>query len=84
MSLKILNIREGTGNSKYIADVLWDGEILKGVKFGDKRYQQYKDRTSLKLYSHLDHGDKERLRLFHIRHKNNNGISAVLSKKYLW
>ena len=32
----------------------------KKVPFGDKRYQQYKDSTPLKLYKDLDHGDPER------------------------
>jgi hypothetical protein len=80
----VVEIREGKGNSKYEADIFWNGELLKNVSFGDRRYQQYKDRTPLKLYSKLDHMDKDRLRLFHIRHRNNNGPSAVLSKKYLW
>ena len=83
-SMEIISIKEGQGHSKYIADVVIDGVLYKGVKFGDKRYQHYKDRTYLKLYSHLDHGDKERLRLFHLRHKKNNGPSALLSKRFLW
>lgn len=71
---KVLEIREGRKNAKYEADIIWNGELLKNVSFGDRRYQHYKDSTALKLYSKLDH----------IRHRNNNGPSAVLSKKYLW
>ena len=43
-------------NTKYVA-ILPDG---KRVNFGDKRYQQYEDRKPLKLYSNLDHHDKEK------------------------
>ena len=82
--VKLLDIKAGPGDSKYVADVLIDGIVYKNVKFGSKRYQHYKDRTPLKLYSHLDHNDKERLRLFYARHRNNNGPAAMLSKKYLW
>lgn len=81
---KVIQIREGKGNVKYEADIIWNGEFMKSVPFGHKSYEQYKDRTPLKLYSKLDHINKERLRLFHARHRNNNGPSAMLSKKYLW
>ena len=80
----VLEIRKGKRNAKYEADIIWNGELLKNVSFGNRFYEHYKDRTPLKLYSKLDHGDKERLRLFHARNRNNNGPSATLSKKYLW
>jgi len=69
---------------KYRATVLVNGELYKDVDFGDTRFEQFKDSTPLKLYSHLDHNDTKRLRLYHIRHKNNNGIAGLLAKKYLW
>lgn len=56
------------------------------VDFGDNRYQQYKDRTPLKLYSNLDHLDKVRRDRYYARHnKNYPKYSADwFSKKYLW
>ena len=56
------------------------------VDFGDKRYQQYKDSSPLKAYSHLDHGDKKRRERYYQRHsKSYPPYSADwLSKKYLW
>ena len=65
------------------------------VNFGDKRYQQYKDLVPLKLYTKLNHGDKERRRRYlarahGIRDKNgkltkNDPTSAnYWSIKYLW
>jgi hypothetical protein len=57
---------------------------FKIVNFGSRDHQHYKDRTPLKLWSHLDHNDNARRDRFYARHKNNNGIAAQLSKKYLW
>lgn len=65
------------------------------IHFGDTRYEHYKDTTPLKLYSHLDHNDKERRRLYRARHQkitNLKGEPAYKSKKsaaywswnYLW
>ena len=30
------------------------------IRWGSVNYQQYKDKTPLKLYNHLDHNNKER------------------------
>jgi len=58
----------------------------KHVDFGDRRYQQFRDSTPLKLYSYLDHGDNERRNRYYIRHsKNYPKYSADwFSKKFLW
>lgn len=40
------------------------------VDFGATAYEQYKDSTPLKLYAHLNHGDKERRRLYLARATN--------------
>lgn len=86
-----IKFKPGTGNYKYTA-ILPNG---KEVSFGDKRYQQYKDRTPLKLYSNLDHSNSERRKNYRKRHgalKNTNGIRYVdikhspawFSWRYLW
>lgn len=64
------------------------------VQFGDQRYEHYKDRTPLKLYSYLDHRDKERRKKYIARHKKimRNGKPAYqqrftpswFSWNYLW
>ena len=65
------------------------------VDFGDKRYQQYKDSTPLKLYSSLNHNDKNRRKNYlarsrGIKNKNgdltkNNPLGAnYWSIRYLW
>ena len=38
------------------------------IHFGDIRYQQYKDKTPLKLYSYLDHNTPKRRELYYKRH----------------
>jgi hypothetical protein len=58
------------------------------LNFGDKRYQQYEDKTGLNLYSKLDHFDKKRRNNYHSRHSKNvkQGIfsPAYFSMEYLW
>ena len=57
------------------------------VPFGQIGYQQYKDATGLKLYSNLNHLDKERRRLYRLRHDGeakNKFSSGYWSWKYLW
>ena len=37
---------------------------IRHIDFGDNRYQQYKDRTPLKLYKSKNHGNRRRMALF--------------------
>jgi len=67
-------------NKKYMA-VFKD----KTVHFGDDRYQQYKDKTKLKLYSNLNHNDMKRKNSYYSRHGKADLHSAKwFSHKYLW
>jgi len=85
MNVKLLKIEKSPAKfKKYRADALIDGEVYKNVDFGDVRFEQFKDRTPLKLYSSMDHGDTKRLRLYHERHRWNNGPAGLLSKRFLW
>lgn len=64
------------------------------IHFGSNTHEQYKDSTPLKLYSHLDHGDKERRANYRARHEKvmKDGKPAYLDKEspayysyhYLW
>lgn len=76
----------GTGNKKYKVEIYEKGIKIKTVQFGAKGYNQYKDKTPLKLYSKLDTLDKERKRLYYIRHKKTYPKYSAdwFSKKYLW
>ena len=65
---------------------------LKKIPFGDKRYEQYEDKTNLQAYKKLNHYDKERRRLYKIRHnyhykksiQNKIYSPSYFSMKYLW
>ena len=65
------------------------------LKADGKGYFHYKDSTGLGLYSHLDHGDKERKKRYRDRHSKillKDGTPAYKSKEhpaywsyyYLW
>ena len=51
-------------NKKYMVKVDNDW-----VHFGDTRYEHFFDKVPLKLYSHLNHGDKERKKRYLARAK---------------
>ena len=86
-----MEIKQSTQkNKKYM--VLVNG---KWIHFGDSRYEQFRDSTPLKLYSYLDHKDKERRKKYLLRAKgikNKSGVLTYLDKsspnywsiKYLW
>ena len=75
----IISKRKG---KKY--DVFKGGKYL--VSFGAKGYQQYKDKTPVKAYSHLDHGDKNRRKRYYQRHGKEAEFESAkwFSHKYLW
>lgn len=70
------------------------------LHFGDRRYQQYKDRTDLQLYAKKNHGTRKRMQNYYSRHsgtksreaaidkevKESGGLYTpkILSHKYLW
>ena len=76
-------------NKKYNAILInYNTKQKKIIPFGDLRYQQYKDRTYLNLYSHLNHNDRDRRKLYILRHKKDikNGFwsAGYFSMFYLW
>lgn len=67
-------------NKKYFAKV---GN--RKIYFGDSSYEHYYDKMG--YYSHLNHGDKERRRLFKSRHekyRHKIGSASWLSDQILW
>jgi hypothetical protein len=67
----------------------------KTIDFGDIRYEHYKDKTNLKLYSNLNHNDKHRRDLYRTRTSkiknkqgqltyNNPEYANYYSYNYLW
>ncbi len=83
--MEVSNLKKSTRkDKKYMADVKIGNKQYKNIHFGDTRYEHYKDSTPLKLYSHLDHNNLGRKKLFHDRHNKNTGPAAMLSKEFLW
>lgn len=71
--------QEGTGYKKYRVTVPGHGT----VQFGDKRYQQYRDQTPLKLYSSMDHNDEKRRENYRKRHEGcRKGSGRCIDDKY--
>jgi len=60
---------------------------LRRVPFGQLGYEHYRDRTGLRLYSHLDHNDPGRRASYLSRHrkdKDNLFSSGYFAARYLW
>jgi hypothetical protein len=72
-----LEVKPSTKQGKKL-DVYKDGKFLASV--GASAYGDYS--TFLKEKG-ADYAD-ERRRLYHIRHKNNNGLEGTLAKVLLW
>jgi len=81
-------------NKKYSVYVMKDGKKTL-IHFGSLIHEHYRDSTPLKLYSNLDHNDKERRRLYlkrakgikdkegNITWKDKNSANYY-SVKFLW
>ena len=67
-------------NKKY--DVYTDGKYL--LSYGDNRYAHYYDQFG--HYSHLNHLDSKRKKLFYARHGKTNDVNSGLfwSSRFLW
>ena len=65
---------------------LKDGTYKYFLSFGDNRYQHFKDRTPIKAFSNLNHGDPDRRKLYYNRHglTKSKSSSKYWSNKYLW
>lgn len=88
--MRLLRFEKSRNKSKkYDAILLTPEGKEKRVSFGAIGYQQYKDSTPLKLYSHLDHGDLKRRDAYRARHgkeyiKAQKYSPSWLSWTYLW
>ncbi len=85
---RLIKFERGSGFKKYNA-IIEDKKTKKRQKipFGDRRYQQYRDSTGLKLYSRLDHGDEKRKKNYLARHektRHKKFSSSWFASTYLW
>jgi hypothetical protein len=84
---KLVGFEKHPGKKKFNAllEHKTTGDVRR-IPFGQKGYQQYKDKA-LGLYSHLDHGDKARRDRYRLRHDGeqyNNFSSGYFAYRYLW
>ena len=101
MKETIVEFKRGPFPKKYTAFVKHKKtKKVRRIHFGDRRYQQYKDRTKLKLYKHKNHGTRKRMQNYFSRHSGTKkrGVAIkkekrlskghynakILSHKYLW
>jgi len=65
-------------------DVWKDGVYL--VSFGSKYYQQFKDKTPIKAWKHLDHNDPKRKANYYSRFGRDADFESAkyFSHKFLW
>jgi len=84
MKERIVQFKESPRkNKKYRATIR---DIQSGVErhidFGARDYEQYKDRTPLRLYSHKDHGTRRRMKNYYSRHSGtSNRTKAIKTEK---
>lgn len=77
-----------TKNKKYDA-ILMNKKTnkLKKISFGDKRYPHYNDKTGLNLYPKLNSLDKQKRKMYLLRHAGedkNMFSSGYFAIKFLW
>tara|TARA_B100000674_G_C37932160_1_gene958496 strand:- start:762 stop:1634 length:873 start_codon:yes stop_codon:yes gene_type:complete len=101
MKETIVKMQRGPFPKKYTAIVRnKKTKKTRKIHFGDRRYQQFKDRTKLKLYKNKNHGTRRRMQNYYNRHsgtkKRNKAIkkerrkskgfynAKILSHEYLW
>ena len=101
MREKIIKFEKGPYPKKYTAYIKnKKTKKIRKLNFGDIRYQQYKDRTDIKLYEKQNHNTRKRMQNYFSRHsgtknrtlaikqekKKSKGYynAKILSHEYLW
>ena len=77
---KIVKFERGPFPKKYTATVK-HGNKTRKIHFGDRRYQQYKDRTPLGLYSRKNHGERRRMQNYFSRHSGTKKRGEAIKKE---
>lgn len=89
IDFKILRFEKSKRKNKKYTVFIFNKKTkrINKVHFGDIRYEQYKDTTPLKLYSHKNHLDKERRKRYKARHektRHRKYSASWFSDKFLW
>ena len=80
------NWTAGTKDKKYRVELWHKNKKIRTIQFGSRGMGQYKDKTPLKLYKHLDNNDPKRKKLYYQRHKKTYAKYSpdYMSKRFLW
>ena len=82
MNEKIMKFSRGPFPKKYTAHVKHKKtKKIRKIHFGDRRYQQYKDRTPLKLYKNKNHGTRKRMQNYYSRHSGTKNRSEAIKRE---
>jgi hypothetical protein len=82
MKEKIIKFVRGPFPKKYTAFIRnKKTRKIRKIHFGDRRYQQYKDRTTLKLYAKNNHNTRKRMQNYFNRHSGTRNRSKAIRKE---
>ena len=83
MKEKIVRFMKGVRKGKKYTAIVENRRTKKQrkISFGAIGYQQFKDRTPLKLYSSKNHGDKKRMQNYFNRHSGTKKKYAAIKKE---
>tara|TARA_B100002051_G_scaffold9161_1_gene7824 strand:+ start:10023 stop:10331 length:309 start_codon:yes stop_codon:yes gene_type:complete len=83
MRERVMKVERSKAKGKKYAATVLSPETGKTriINFGGLGYAQYKDRTKLGLYSHLDHGDRARMGRYFLRHSGTRNRRRALEKE---
>jgi hypothetical protein len=80
---RIIKFKRGPTFKKYTAFIQnKKTRKIRKIYFGDNRYQQYRDSTSLKLYKHKNHGSKKRKDAYFSRHSGTKKKGKAIEKEW--
>ena len=82
MKERIIKFKRGPFPKKYTA-IVQNKKTKKTrvIHFGDRRYQQYKDRTPLQLYASKNHGERKRMQNYFNRHSGTKNRGRAIKKE---
>ena len=82
MKETIVKFKKGPFPKKYTAIVKnKKTKKTRKIHFGDRRYQQYKDRTPLKLYRKKNHNTRKRMQNYFSRHSGTKKRGKAIKKE---
>ena len=82
MKETIVKFKKGPFPKKYTAIVKnKKTKKTRKIHFGDRRYQQYKDRTNLKLYKKKNHNTRKRMQNYFSRHSGTKKRGKAIKKE---